>query len=38
LRLADSIYSANGVKLATFNDRANAIIDKLGGGGAKHTA
>ena len=38
LRLADSIYSANGVKLTTFNDRANAIIDKLGGGGAKHTA
>ena len=38
LRLADSIYSANGVKLTTFNDRANSIIDKLGGGGAKHTA
>jgi hypothetical protein len=38
LRLADSIYSANGVKLTTFNDRANAIIDKLGGGGTKHTA
>ena len=38
LRLTDSIYSANGVKLTTFNDRANSIIEKLGGGGARHTA
>ena len=38
LSLSDSIYSANGVKLATFNERANTIIEKLGGGGAKHTA
>lgn len=38
LSLSDSIYSANGVKLTTFNERANSIIEKLGGGGAKHTA